>query len=123
MQSALEKRSIEERNDEIAKSDYKNDNQYSHTHKNAQSDGDKKGKGTNHGGHSHFLPDSSKSKYTIDYSNFDTENGGNEYDIEGRNDVGGRNKALASSLYNKNYQYGAHLINTEENQRLGQFVN
>ena len=123
MQSALEKRSIEERNNEIVRSDYNKEEQYSSNHKNAQSDGDRKGKGTNHGGHSHFLPDSSKNKFTIDYSNFDTENGGNEYDIEGRNDIGGRNKALASSLYNKNFQYGAHLINTEENLLLGQYKN
>jgi hypothetical protein len=123
MQSALEKRSIEERNNEIVRSDYNYTDQYSVTHKNAQSDGDGKGKGTNSGGHTHFLPNADGNKYTINYSNFDTENGGNKYDIEGRNDIGGRKKALASSLYNKDYQYGAHLINTDENQRQGQFVN
>ena len=89
----------------------------------ALSNGDVLGKGTGHGGHTHFLPDSSKSTTTIDYSNFDTENGGNVYDIEGRNDIGGRKKLTSFSLYNKDYQYGAHLIDTEENQRNGQYRN
>jgi hypothetical protein len=50
-----------------------------------------------------------------------TENGGNIYDIEGRNNVGGRKQAVSLSLYNKDYQYGLHLIDSEENQRQGQF--
>lgn len=115
MQSKLEKVSIEERNNEILKSDYNKNMPYSAMHKDAISDGDKLGKGTNHGGHTHFLPDQTKAATTIDYSNFDTENGGNNVDVESRS------KALASSLYNKDYQYGAHLINSEENQRNGQF--
>lgn len=123
MQSKLEKLGIEERNVEITKSDYNVNDQYSATHKDALSNGDALGKGTGHGGHTHFSPDSSKSTTTIDYSNFDTENGGNVYDIEGRNDIGGRKKLTSFSLYNKDYQYGAHLIDTEENQRNGQYRN
>ncbi len=120
MQSALEKYAIEER-EKIVKSDYSKENPYSDKHKNAQSDKDNKGKGTNHGGHTHFLPDSTKKG--IDYSNFDTSNGGSKDDIEGRNDIGGRNKAMASSLYNKEHPYGSNLINTEENKNLGQYFN
>lgn len=120
MQSKLEKIANEERKTETLKSNYNINDQYSPTHSNAKSDGDMKGKGTNHGGHTHFLPSTNASP-TIDYSNFDTENGGNLYDIEGRNNISGRKRALASSLYNKDYSYGAHLINTEENQRNGQF--
>jgi hypothetical protein len=56
----------------------------------------------------------------IDYSNFDTFNGGGIYDIKGRNDIGGREKALASSMYNEENQYGADLINTAENIAQGQ---
>lgn len=115
MQSKLEKVSLDERKNETLKSEYNIEDQYSAKHNDALTSGDKKGKGTGHGGHTHFLPDQSKASTTIDYSNFDTENGGNSYDVDGRK------KAIASSLYNKDYQYGAHLINTEENQRNGQF--
>ena len=121
MQSKLEKVSLDERKNETLKSEYNIEDQYSAKHNDALTSGDKKGKGTGHGGHTHFLPDQSKTSTTIDYSNFDTENGGNSYDIDGRNNIGGRKKALAASLYNKDYQYGAHLIDTEENQRNGQF--
>ena len=121
MQSKLEKVGIDERMSETLKSDYNKNTQYSSTHNDALSNGDALGKGTKHGGHTHFLPDSSKPSTTIDYSNFDTENGGGKYDIEGRNDVGGRKKMLSYSLYNKENPYGAHLIESEENQRQGQF--
>lgn len=114
MQSKLEKTAIEERKNETIKSSYNVEDQYS-TKEN------KNGKGTGHGGHTHWLPDTSKTSTTIDYSNFDTENGGNVYDIEGRNNIGGRKNAIASSLYNKEHQYGSHLIDSEENQRQGQF--
>ncbi len=121
MQSNLEKKGIEERNNEIVRSDYNIDDQYGVDHKDAVSDGDALGKGTKHGGHTHTLPNPSKGPHMIDYSNFDTSTGGGLYDIEGRNDIGGRKKALASSLYNQENQYGAHLIDTEANLTFGQF--
>lgn len=121
MQSCLEKKAIEERHNEIVRSDYNIDNQYSSTHKDALSDGDAQGKGTGHGGHTAYLPDCNKPSTTIDYSNFDTTNGGGLYDIEGRNDVGGRKRAIASSLYNSENQYSANLVNTETNVRDGQY--
>lgn len=121
MQSCLEKKAIEERHNEIVRSDYNIENQYSSTHKDAISDGDAQGKGTGHGGHTHYLPDCNKPSTTIDYSNFDTTNGGGLYDIEGRNDVGGRKKAIASSLYNSENQYSANLVNTEINVNDGQY--
>ena len=121
MQSCLEKRGIEERSVEIVRSDYNIENQYGSSHADALSDGDVHGKGTGHGGHTHYLPDCNKPTSTIDYSNFDTLNGGGLYDIEGRNDVGGRKKAINSSLYNHERQYSANLINTEINLRQGQY--
>lgn len=121
MQSCLEKRGIEERHNEIVRSDYNIEDQYSSAHKDAISDGDALGKGTNHGGHTHFLPDCSKPTTMIDYSNFDTVNGGGFYDIEGRNDIGGRKRAMGYSLYNQENQYSANLVNTEENLRQGQY--
>lgn len=121
MQSCLEKRGIEERSVEIVRSDYNIENQYGPSHPDALSNGDVNGKGTGHGGHTHYLPDCNKPTSTIDYSNFDTFNGGGLYDIEGRNDVGGRKKAINSSLYNHERQYSANLINTEINLRQGQY--
>lgn len=121
MQSCLEKKAIEERQNEIVRSDYNIENQYSSTHKDALSDGDAQGKGTGHGGHTAYLPDCNKPSTTIDYSNFDTTNGGGLYDIEGRNDIGGRKRAIASSLYNSENQYSANLVNTEINVRDGQY--
>lgn len=122
MQSCLEKRAIDERNTEIVRSDYNSSNQYSATHKDAISDGDAQGKGTQHGGHTAWLPDCSKPLNMIDYSNFDTFYGGGYYDIEGRNDIGGRKRAMVNQLYNSDNQYSANLINTEENRNAGQYV-
>lgn len=120
-QSCLEKKGIEERENEIVRSDYNPENPYGPTHEDAISDGDPLGKGTNHGGHSAWNPDCTKPTNMIDYSNFDTENGGGLYDIEGRNDVGGRNRAMARSTYNKENPYGASLVKTSENIAQGQY--
>jgi hypothetical protein len=120
-QTCLEKRGMEERHQEIVRSDYNIENEYSATHKDATSDGDVQGKGTGHGGHTHFLPDCTKPTTQINYSNFDTENGGGYYDIKGRNGIGGRDRALATSLYNKEAQYGPNLVDTSKNIEDGQY--
>jgi len=120
-QSCLENRGIQERNNEIVRSDYNIENPYGPTHPDAISDGDPQGKGTGHGGHNAWLPDCTKPTNMIDYSNFDTINGGGEYDIKGRNDVGGRERSLARSMYNFERPYGADLINTAENVAQGQY--
>ena len=120
-QTCLEKRGMEERHEEITRSDYNIENQYGPTHQDAISDGDAQGKGTGHGGHTHFLPDCTKPTTTINYSNFDSENGGGYYDIEGRNGISGRKRALAISLYNKEIQYGPTLVDTSANVADGQY--
>ena len=120
-QTCLEKRGMEERHEEIARSDYNIENQYGPTHPDAISDGDPQGKGTGHGGHTHFLPDCTKPTTTINYSNFDSENGGGYYDIKGRNGISGRERALAISLYNKEIQYGPTLVDTSANVADGQY--
>ena len=120
-QTCLEKRGMEERHQEITRSDYNIENQYSATHPDAISDGDAQGKGTGHGGHTHFLPDCTKPTTTINYSNFDSENGGGYYDIEGRNGISGRKRAMATSLYNKEVQYGPTLVDTSANVADGQY--
>ena len=121
-QTCLEKRGMDARHDQILRSDYNIEDQYSSTHKDALSDGDPQGKGTQHGGHTHFLPDCSQPTSTINYSNFDTFNGGGEYDIKGRNGIGGRERALASSLYNNENQYGPTSVDTSANQQDGQYI-
>ena len=120
-QTCLEKRGMEERHQEITRSDYNIEDQYGPTHKDAISDGDAQGKGTGHGGHTHFLPDCTKPTTTINYSNFDTENGGGYYDIEGRNGISGRKRAMATSLYNKEIEYGPKLVDTSANVADGQY--
>ena len=120
-QTCLEKRGMEERHQEITRSDYNIEDQYGPTHKDAISDGDPQGKGTGHGGHTHFLPDCTKPTTTINYSNFDSENGGGYYDIEGRNGISGRKRALATSLYNKETEYGPKLVDTSKNVADGQY--
>lgn len=123
-QTCLEKRGMTERKTETARSDYNIENQYNSTHKDALSDGDPQGKGTGHGGHTHWLPDCTDADYTtfkINYSNFDTENGGGCYDIKGRNGIGGRDRALAMSLYNTENQYGPNSVDTTENVNDGQY--
>ena len=120
-QTCLEKRGMEERHQEITRSDYNIEDQYGPTHKDAISDGDAQGKGTGHGGHTHFLPDCTKPTNMINYSNFDSENGGGYYDIEGRNGISGRKRAMAISLYNKEIEYGPKLVDTSANVADGQY--
>ena len=120
-QTCLEKRGMDERSEEIVRSDYNAENPYGPTHPDAISDGDPQGKGTGHGGHNAWLPDCTKPNNMIDYSNFDTTNGGGEYDIKGRNDIGGRERSLARSMYNQENQYNAGLVNTEQNVAEGQY--
>jgi len=121
-QTCLEKKGIEARHETLIRNDYNSSDEYSAQHKDAISDGDPLGKGTGHGGHGHWLPDCSKGQTMIDYSNFDTENGGGLYDIEGRNGKGGRNWLKNISLYNENDQYGPNSVDTTANQLDGQIV-
>lgn len=123
MQTCLEKRGMEKRHEAILRNDYTANDAYSAEHIDAISDGDVQGKGTGHGGHGHWLPDCTKANDTvnmIDYSNFDTKHGGGKYDIEGRNETGGRNRLEAFSMYTKDKAYGPDLVDTSENVRDGQ---
>jgi hypothetical protein len=119
MQTCLEVKGIEARNEALVRNDYNRVDEYSATHKDALSDGDPQGKGTGHGGHIHTVPDCTKPS-AIDYSAFDTERGGGLYDIEGYNGVGGRIFLKNISVYNENYEYGANLVDTSANVADGQ---
>ena len=121
-QTCLEKQGINARHEQTVRSDYNIEDQYSATHKDAVSDGDALGKGTLAGGHTHWLPScDGTANNRINYSNFDTANGGGLYDIDGRNGIGGRKRALASSLYNQEAQYGATSVDTTANVNDGQY--
>ena len=123
-QTCLEKVGIEKRHDTIVKNDYNIEDQYSQLHKDALSDGDTLGKGSGHGGHTHYVPDCNKPSSMMDYSNFDTEssNIGGSYDINGRNGVVGRNFLKTISIYNEENQYGPNLIDTTANEQDGQII-
>ena len=125
-QSALEVKGIEERRRELVRSDYNKENGYSNSHIDAISNPEDEnkvlGKGTNSGGHQHYVPDFSKSSTLINYSNLDTTNGGGAYDIHGRNGQGGRNRLVKINLYNKDNSYGPNSVDTTENIEDGQYV-
>lgn len=115
MQTCLEKKGIESRNETVVRNDYNISDEYSALHTNAIGNGDPKGKGTAIGGHTHSTPDCEKPS-SINYANFDTANGGGLYDIEGRNGVGGRRFLMNISKYNAENEYGAHLVDTSANE-------
>lgn len=125
-QSTLEERAIEERHKEIVRSDYNKSDAYSESHEDAisnPSDVNKaQGKGTNNGGHQHYVPDFSKSPTSYNYSNFDTSAGGGAYDIHGRDGKGGRDRLVKINLYSKENEYSANAIDTSNNINDGQYV-
>ena len=119
MQSCLEYVSMEQRHIQETRSDYQRDNQYSALHPDALASSGN-GKGTGHGGHSHWLPNCRGTINQINYSNFDTaisSGAGNDCDNAARN------KALSRSLYNENNAYSLFSVDTSRNVREGQFVN
>ena len=110
MQSCLEIRSMDERHEEIVRSDYNQYNQYSGKHPDALATGD--------GGHSFWLPNCKGTLGVFNYSNFDTNpdsGAGNNADNEARN------TAMTRSLYNPTYQYSAKLVDTSANVLEGQY--
>jgi hypothetical protein len=52
----------------------------------------------------------------------DTENGGGQYDIEGRNGIGGRNWIKSISKFNRENQYDLNYVDTTLNVAEGQYV-
>lgn len=118
MQTCLESISMEERKEEMVRSDYQRTNQYSATHNDALATGDAQGKGTGHGGHTHWLPNCSGTLGVFDYSNFDTNassGAGNDDD----NDA--RTTAMARSLYTYENTYSARSVDTSANVAEGQY--
>ena len=121
MQTFLEKKAIDLRQEANVRNDYEKNDVYSINHKDAISDGDVKGKGTGHGGHTHTMPDQNKLS-AINYSTFDTNGGGNVYDIEGFKGKGGRNFLTTISKYSKENEYGVNSVDTSANLADGQII-
>ena len=121
-QTCLEKQGINARHEQVVRSDYNIENEYSATHKDAVSDGDAQGKGTLHGGHTHWLPNcDGVANNMINYSNFDTANGGGKLDIDGYQGRPGRKEQVTRSLYSSENAYGANSVDTTANVNDGQY--
>ena len=118
MQTCLEKVSMEERKEEIVRSDYQSTNKYTSTHNDALATGDAQGKGTGHGGHTHWLPNCNGTLGVFDYSNFDTspKSGAGNND-----DNTARDTAFARSLYHYDSTYSAKSVDTSANVADGQY--
>lgn len=123
-QSCLEQIGIEQRHISQARSEYTRENQYDVNHVNAKATGDMKGKGTNGGGMSFWLPDCGSfitagliSKFRFD--DFDTAL---DSDPGCSTDQEARKTSLARSMYNGETQYTAALVDTSANVREGQYV-
>ena len=113
-QSYLEQEAISKREEILVRNDYGEEVEYNTLHTDALSNGDPQGKGTGNGGHLFSVPNRNKPK-TIDYTNFNTFNGGGRYDIEGRNGIRGREFLHNISIYNANNEYGKNSIDTSAN--------
>lgn len=116
-QSYLEMQGIDARTEQMARSDYNQSNEYNERHSDALANGDAQGKGTgDFGGHGFTVPDMTKPKDQISYSNFNTSGGGNDCDQKARNTM------LARSIYNSSNQYGIDVvIDTSANVAEGQY--
>lgn len=112
-QSNLEKIGLERRNEhELVRNDIHKNQPYDASHPYAKSkEGQAIGKGTGHGGHGHIARE-----------RLDIENGGGDYDINGRPGVdGGRNWLMTINTYDKNNKYWFDTVDTEANIDDGQF--
>lgn len=123
-QSNLEKIGLERRNEhELLRNDVQKNQPYNASHPYATSrKGEPLGKGTNTGGHQHSIPrDYDAYTKQTPSRQIDTENGGGEYDINGRPGVdGGRKWLMTINIYNKDNQYGENSIDCEQNRIDGQ---
>ena len=60
-----------------------------------------------------FAVKTNGSKTQIDYSQVDTKNGGGDYDINGRNGVGGRKRLLLMNEYQPSNEYSAESVEVD----------
>lgn len=115
-QSYLEEEAIAARHEQMGRSDYNPNNEYSAQHKDALATGDERGKGTgDFGGHGFIVPDMSKPRNQRS-GMFNTENAGNDCDHSARKIMTER------SIYGPGREYGVeYVVNTSANRAEGQY--
>lgn len=116
--SGIETSASEARQKQLQKNlEYNKENSYSSSHNKAKSiNGQALGKGVANSDHQVYVPkienkDDFKNRY--EYNSLNTEQGGGDYDINGRNNNGGRERLLGINLYGKNHEYGNIDINVD----------
>lgn len=116
MQSYLEKEAIDNRREQMARSDYGDDNEYNERNEDALATGDEKGKGTgNFGGHGWIAPDMTKPISQMSPM-FNTEEGGNNCDNAARDVMTQR------SIYGPGREYSIdYVVDTTANRMEGQY--
>lgn len=122
-QQRLEQEAIQHREELLIRNDYQEDvNEYNEQSKDALSDGDPLGKGTGEAMGVAPVPGYLKDK-GISYRNINTKNGGGQYDIKGRPEVGksGREELMIMNLYNEGNSYGPDSVDTSVNRAKGQY--
>ena len=119
-QTRLEEEGKVIRNERLIKNEYQKneEKQYNEEHDTALTHDDELhplGKGTKSGGHTHITPNR-KAPKAIDYSQFNTENGGGSYDIFGRDEAGGRKRSQMINIYGPDRQYNENSIDTSNSE-------
>lgn len=112
---------MEQRHIQNAKQDYTRNNQYNDIHPDALATGDQDGKGTGHGGHTHYLPDCNGilNDFTRSRSQLDTDirsGAGNCQDNSARNIM------FARSVFSPVREYSKDLIDSTMNIAEGQYT-
>lgn len=122
-QSRLESEAIQHRDVLLVKNDYMkgSEQEYNEEHKDARADGDPLGKGTGNPLGTAPRPGTTDNK-AISYANVNTKDAGGQYDVEGRNGVGGRERLVAMNLYGPDSSYGLDSVDTTKNVEAGQYV-
>jgi hypothetical protein len=129
-QTCLENIGLTHRPTLMAKNEYQKEEEYGVTHPNAISDGDGRGRGTEHGGHTHTTPDCSKASYIGEHFQSDMDvqidtaitsgqtnkGAGDCVDIKTREHLFGINDY---DPYEN--EYSARLVNTDVNFNDGQY--
>lgn len=115
-QSYLEIEALDNRHEQMGRSDYNPNDEYNEQHKDALATGDERGKGTgNFGGHGWIIPDMTKPHNQMS-GMFNTEDGGNNCDNAARNLMTER------SIYGPGREYGIdYVVDTTANISDGQY--
>ena len=137
-QTCLENIGLQHRPVLLNKNEYQKEEEYNDKHPNAIADGDGRGRGTEHGGHSHSQPDCTVAEYIGEHfqspinpqidtsfeSGPNSTGGGDCVDVYGLpgSSPTGRNRLLGLNVYDYENEYGMDYVDTHRNRDDGQFV-